>query len=325
MDLRPDPLQAQLRRALRAALGAVPPAPGTTGAPADPQAPRAVLRELGTAGWELPAAAGGLGLGLAAGVTVCTELGRAGCADAYRGGALLADAGRPELAGTAVAVADPTGRVRRDGDTLTGTLPVDAPADLVVVPLAGTLVLVGGDLPAGPGWPPVLRADRAPIVATLPAALDRARVRHAGYLLGLAAAMLDGAVGYAGRRRQFGTRLRDFQAVSGPLARSAVALRAGTVGVHRATRLVEDGHPEAAPAEALAAAAETVAAVARASLQVCGVRGMTAELPLQRWYRLAGAEAVRFGRPGRLWQEAGAHRLATYGRVAAGRTLTPTA
>jgi len=45
-------------------------------------------------------------------------------------------------------------------------------------------------------------------------------------------------------------------------------------------------------------------------VQVCGVRGMTSHLPVQRYYLLGRREASRLGRPGQLWREAGWERLA---------------
>ena len=63
-------------------------------------------------------------------------------------------------------------------------------------------------------------------------------------------------------------------------------------------------------AEALAASAEALTGVARVTMQACGVRAMTPELPLHRYYRLTAAETTRYGPPAALWRLAGAARLA---------------
>jgi alkylation response protein AidB-like acyl-CoA dehydrogenase len=363
MDLRPDPLQAQLRRALRAGLDGVATRPGVSAAPVDdgPASPAAqVLAELSASLYELPVACGGMELGLMAGLTVSEELGRAACGNPYRAPALAADAalatGRADvldrlLAGTTVSAAGldtlPTGDgVRAEtadggGWTLTGTLAADAAdADLLAVACrpggqAG-LALIPSGAPgrkAVGGWPylvelaevSVTPADLLPgltgpaqsLASSAP--LAKARVRQAAYLHGLASAMLEAAVGYTGKRRQFGSRLRDLQAVSFPLARAAVALRAGRLGIYHAAWLIDSAQADAgdAPAEALAASAEALTATAKVTMQACGVRAMTPELPLHRHYRLAAAESARYGHPAALWQEAGAARLTKLIRPAA--------
>jgi alkylation response protein AidB-like acyl-CoA dehydrogenase len=390
MDLRPDPLQAQLRRALRAGLDGATARPGVSGAPVDdgPASPAAqVLAELGAALFELPSDAGGMELGLMAGVTVSEELGRAACGNPYRARALAADAalasGRADvldrlLAGVTVGAAGldalPTGggvtirpsgggvpaRATGGGWELTGTVIADAAdADLLAVACCPegepALALVPGGAPgrkAVGGWPFLIEltdvtvtpgdllsalastalADPTPVPAAAPVGtgltttqasqgltatpLARARVRQAAYLHGLATGMLEAAVGYSGKRSQFGTRLREFQAVSFPLARAVVALRAARLGLYHAAWLLESPQagpvPGDPPAEALAASAEALTGVARVAMQACGVRAMTPELPLHRYYRIAVAEATRYGHPAALWRLAGAARLAGY-------------
>ncbi len=356
MDLSPDPLQAQLRRALRAGLAGVADRPAVRGTPVrdGPDSPaRELLGELGIPLYELPVTAGGLDLGLAAGVTVSEELGRAACGNPYRAVALAADAaiasGRTDvlerlLAGATVAAAGlealPAGSAvqarRSDGGwELSGTVTADAAgADLVAVLAqvrgAPTLAM----LPAGSAgikwhsgqWPhvieltdvPVGRSDLLRRVETPGGGpLARARVRQAAYLLGLADGMHDAAVKYTGTRRQFAGPLRDLQAVSFPLARAVVALRVTRMLVYRAVWFAETGRAAStAPAEALATAAETLTDIARLTMQACGGRSMTTALPLHRYYRLAAAEPVRYGRPGALWRLVGAFALAGCGAEA---------
>ncbi|WP_254552475.1 acyl-CoA dehydrogenase family protein [Kitasatospora sp. MMS16-BH015] len=386
MDLLPDPLFTELRTTLRKALAGLAPLPDLHGAPvADgAQGPtRPVLDTLSAAEFERPASAGGLGLGLTAGALVSEELGRAACGNSYRAGALAASLGVP---GGAVAPAGTGGGLLAapvaEGWELTGAATAEeAGADrfLVLVRAADGEFFAevergaAGVTVADGCWPPVLRLDRTPVAALLPAGasggapaelsggvpagssagasagvfgaasvagggvhgvsggaaapsggavfagldesavgpLARARVRQAAYLLGIAAGAHREAVEYAGHRRQFGTRLRDLPAVSFPLARGLVSLRATRAAVYRAAWLV-DAEPAAAgtaPAEALATAAETAREVVRGAMQTCGVRAMTTELGLHRYYRLTAAESVRYGDPAALWREVGAARL----------------
>ncbi|MET9956205.1 acyl-CoA dehydrogenase family protein [Streptomyces sp. NPDC006339] len=371
MDLTPDPLLVELRKALRTSLARVPVRPEVNGAPVTDGAhgpTRAVLDELEAADFERSASAGGLGLGLTAGVLVSEELGRAACGNSYRGDALAADVGAPAGAAAAGFEALPVGggvtAAPRPGGgwELTGAATVDDAAGagslLVATRLDDAPVLVA--VPAGapgvglePGCrPPVVRFEATPVTAAdVVARLDdspggplaRARLRQAAYLLGIADGAHDIAVGYAGVRRQFDTRLRDLPAVAFPLARAMVALRATRAVVYRGAWLIDaaeetgsgsgpvsgarsgsgsgsepgagfgsvPGQDEAgtAPVVALAMAAETARDVVRSSMQVCGVRAMTTELGLHRYFRLTAAETGRYGEPAALWRLAGAARL----------------
>ena len=337
MDLTPDPLVVQLRKALRTALAGVPVRPGVHGAPVADGASgptRAVLDQLGAADFERPASAGGFDLGLTAGVLVSEELGHAACGNSYRADAMAADVGCPAGTATAGLEALPVGSgvtaaPRAGGWALTGTAMVDDPGLgplLVATRTDGRPVLVAVP-PGAPGrsvetgcWPPVVRFEATPVTAadvvgelddSLTGPLARARLRQAAYLLGIADGAHRIAVRYAGDRRQFDTRLRDLPAVAFPLARAMVALRATRAAVYRGAWLVDSGHDRAgtAPVVALAMAAETARDVVRLCMQSCGVRAMTAELGLHRYFRLAAAEAGRYGEPAALWRLAGAARL----------------
>ena len=337
MDLTPDPLIIQLRRALRTALAGVPVWSEVHGAPVDDGASgpaRTVLDQLGAADFERSASVGGLDLGLTAGVLVSEELGRAACGNPYRADAMAADLGCPAGAALAGFEALPvsngvTATPRAGGWELTGTATVDdsglGPL-LVATRTGGDPVLVA--VPRGaPGrsvetrcWPPVVRFEATPVTGadvvgglddSLTGPLARARLRQAAYLLGIADGAHQIAVRYAGVRRQFDTRLRDLPAVAFPLARAMVALRATRAAVYRGAWLVDSGHDQtgAAPVVALAMAAEAARDVVRLCMQSCGVRAMTAELGLHRYFRLAAAESSRYGQPAALWRLAGAARL----------------
>jgi alkylation response protein AidB-like acyl-CoA dehydrogenase len=293
-----------------------------------------VLDQLGAADFERPASAGGLDLGLTAGVLVSEELGRAACGNPFRGNAMAADVGCPAGAALAGLETLPVGngvtaKPRAGGWELTGTATVDDPGPgplLVATRTGGGPVLVA--VPRGaPGrsvetrcWPPVVRFEATPVTETdvvaelddsLTGPLARARLRHAAYLLGIADGAHRIAVRYAGVRRQFDTRLRDLPAVAFPLARAVVALRASRALVYRGAWLIDSRHDHAgtAPVVALAMAAETARDVVRLCMQSCGVRAMTAELGLHRYFRLAAAESSRYGDPAALWRLAGAARL----------------
>ncbi|MGH4033416.1 acyl-CoA dehydrogenase family protein [Actinomycetota bacterium Odt1-20B] len=337
MDLTPDPLVAQLRKALRTGLDGVPARTGVHGTPVDDGAfgpARTVLDDLGAADFERPADAGGLGLGLPAGVLVSEELGRAACGNAYRADALAADVGGPAGAALAGLEALPVGggvtAARRAGGwELTGTATVDdaEPGPLLVAASADgepVLFAVARDAPGrtveSACWPPAVRFEATPVTgADVVCALDgsptgplaRARVRQAAYLLGIASGAHRRAVRYAGFRRQFGTRLRELPAVSFQLARAEVALRATRAAVYQGAWLIDSAPDEVgtAPLVALASAAENTRDVVRMCMQSCGVRAMTAELGLHRYVRLAAAEATRYGDPAALWREVGAARL----------------
>ncbi|MBN1171172.1 MAG: hypothetical protein JXA67_03280 [Micromonosporaceae bacterium] len=337
MDLTPDPLIDELRTVLRAALARVPVRFEVHGAPVTDGASgpaRAMLDQLGAADFERPCSAGGLDLGLTAGVLVSEELGRAACGNPYRADAMAADVGFPTGAALAGLEALPIGTgviatPRAGGWELTGAVTVDdsEPRTLLVAVRAGghpTLVAVP---PGAPGrsletgcWPPVVQLASTPIAETdVVARLDdsptgplaRARLRQAAYLLGIA----DGAtlitVRHTGVRRQFDTTLRDLQAVSFSLARALVALRATRALVYRGAWLVDAGHDQVgtAPVVTLAMAAETARDVVRVCMQNCGAWSMTAELGLHRYFRLAAAESNRYGEPAALWRLAGAARL----------------
>jgi alkylation response protein AidB-like acyl-CoA dehydrogenase len=224
-----------------------------------------------------------------------------------------------------------TAAPRAGGWELNGAATVDdvnAGTLLVAARTGGRAVLVtvpreAAGAGAGSGcWPPVVRFRGTPVpTADLVGPLDdsptgalaRARLRQAGYLLGIADGAHQAAVRYTGFRQQFGSRLRDLPAVSFPLAQALVALRATRAAVYRGAWSV-DSEPDAvgtAPVIALAMAAETAREVVRLSMQSCGVRAMTAELGLHRYFRLAAAESARYGDPAVLWRTVGAERIRT--------------
>lgn|GEM_PF-166500 len=322
-----DEVRLELRRALRNALAAVPaerdvhtqPADHGAGAPAWPALLRLEAPKLER---------GGFDLGLGASVLVCEELGRLGHGNPYAGVALSVHAltadGRDDplldalLEGRIVAA--PAGFERLGSERLARQV-VAAAADvaLYAVPAGPTLALVerrqlqeeprlGRDGNALLSLDGITAAVSCPLTSDV---LGAARVRQAGYLLGLAEGAHAEATWHASRRQQFGQPLQAFQSIAFRLADAYVRLEALRLLVYAAAGRLDDGEPEAAEAggEAVALAAETALAVTRLAIQVCGARGLTDQTSLHRLYRLARVEATRFGPPDLLWAELGARRL----------------
>ncbi|MGW1976877.1 acyl-CoA dehydrogenase family protein [Streptomyces sp. NPDC001889] len=296
----------------------------------------------------LPHPVDGLDLGLAAEAIVARELGRAleplprlrdavlashvlaRCADA-RSAALLTDvvAGARRV-GCAGPLEPDTSVTVDSRDRVRGTSPRVAAAawDLVLVRATRSgedvLVLVEPDgegveaepAAAGEHGGVRLRCGAAPGLV-LPAGPDLGRlraaerVRQAAFLLGVADAAVEAGRRHANRRRQFERRLIDFQTVGHRLA----ALTGEADGLalllfEAAWRLDSGAAPGPYPAQVLAASAELALGAARLAIQLHGARGMLAHDHPARAYRLAGAEAVRYGTPARLWREVAAARLA---------------
>ncbi|MFK4066960.1 acyl-CoA dehydrogenase family protein [Streptomyces sp. NPDC029674] len=355
-----DTLTRHLRQALRtrftsvtAALGSGAEAVHGTPARDGASCPSwSALADIGAPGFEVPAEAGGLGLGLPGSLVVCEELGRAALSGPYRATALTADAVR--------LCADDSAHEKVLQGLNTGELTVCADsfgaADPLVAPAAEggwTVPLRSADAPpdtthrllflaAEDGLAPVLiptdEATSGLIDVFVPHSralgrlspeqwtelVARARIRQAAYLLGMAGGAHAAARAYALRREQFGSVLHDFQGVSFALARAAARVETVRLAVLRAGELADAGRPaERAAVDALALAAETVADVTATAVHVCGVRGLTAELPVQRHYRLARTEAVRMGAPAGLFREAGRLRLS--GRADLELLTAPTA
>ncbi|MGC5033780.1 acyl-CoA dehydrogenase family protein [Micromonospora sp. DT229] len=347
MDLTPDPLVDRLARAVRARLT------GATGSDAVD-----ALRELGAWTFEAPIAADGLDLGLTCGLIVCTELGQRALPEVYGPAALLIDAlaaaGRAEeakpwaLDGEAPVVAGldrwpdrprVQARPTTAGWQLTGDLPatglvpttgtsgpttMDADACLPVdVDGAPGLAVVAADVWAAAlrGGAPLNQTPAVDVVTgfDLTALVTRARIRQAGYLVGLADGALAAAAQHAARRVQFGKPILEHQAVAFPLARAAVAIRATRVLAARAAWLVDTGHTAGsgsagdparlAATQALALAAETALSTIRQAIQTHGARGLSLDTPVHAYHLAVRQAATRLGAPSVLWREAGALRL----------------
>jgi alkylation response protein AidB-like acyl-CoA dehydrogenase len=207
----------------------------------------------------------------------------------------------------------PAGRPDGDGWLLAADLLPPRPerADALLVRFAtpaGELVALA---PLGPAGADV-RVSPAAVLArgALPAAtLERAWLRQAAHLVGVAAAAIDLAIGRAGERRQFGRPLAAYQAVSFPLAALSARVDAARLLAEHTAWLQDTGaSPRCAAAGALGTAAELALDAVRQAVHTHGAAGLVRDSPIDRLHRYAWTEAIRWGPPQLLWQQAGAAR-----------------
>ncbi|MFP5219362.1 MAG: acyl-CoA dehydrogenase family protein [Actinomycetes bacterium] len=120
------------------------------------------------------------------------------------------------------------------------------------------------------------------------AALDGGRLGIAACAVGVAQAALDLAVDYAKERRQFGSRIADFQGLSFLLADMATHVEAARALYLAAARRRDAGQPYG-PQAAMAKLFGTDAAmrVATDAIQVLGGAGYVEDFPAERYFREA--------------------------------------
>jgi alkylation response protein AidB-like acyl-CoA dehydrogenase len=128
-------------------------------------------------------------------------------------------------------------------------------------------------------------------------AADAAALATAAQLVGLGRRLLDTAVAYAGRRRQFGAVIGSFQAVKHQLADVAIALEFAAPVVYRAAYALAHRTPAASRevSAAKVAAGEAAHRAARTALQVHGAVGYTGELDLHLWLTRVWALRTAWG------------------------------
>jgi hypothetical protein len=122
------------------------------------------------------------------------------------------------------------------------------------------------------------------------AALDAGRLGIAACATGVAQAALDTAVSWARERRQFGSRIIDFQGISFLLADMATAVAAARALYLAAARRKDAGRPygpQAAMAKLLAS--DTAMRVTTDAVQVLGGYGYVEDFPAERLMREAKA------------------------------------
>jgi alkylation response protein AidB-like acyl-CoA dehydrogenase len=119
------------------------------------------------------------------------------------------------------------------------------------------------------------------------AGLDGGRLNIAACSLGGAQFCLDRTIAYLKERRQFGTRLADFQALQFRIADYATALDAARLLLHRAAVAVGEGEPGATrlAAEAKRLATDTGFEVVNGCLQLHGGYGYLRDHPIERILR----------------------------------------
>ena len=117
--------------------------------------------------------------------------------------------------------------------------------------------------------------------------LDGGRLNIAACSLGGAQFCLDRTVAYMKERRQFGTRLADFQALGFRIADYATELEAARLMLHRAASALDLGAPDASRRAAMAKrlATDTGFEVVNGCLQLHGGYGYLRDLPIERVLR----------------------------------------
>lgn len=135
--------------------------------------------------------------------------------------------------------------------------------------------------------------------------LATARIRQAGYLVGMSQAALDLAVTYAKSRRQFGQPIGRFQWVAFRLSALTATIEAARTLARDAARDADRGvDPRFVAAQCLATAAKVAREVTTYALQVHGASGLREDNDAQLYFRRAAIEALWWGSPTQLRAEA---------------------
>jgi len=118
-------------------------------------------------------------------------------------------------------------------------------------------------------------------------ALDRSRPLVGAQALGIARGALELAAHYVRDRKQFGSRLADFQGLQFMLADMATQVDAAELLVYRACSLLDAGLPGTASASSMAKlfASDTAMRVTTDCVQLLGGVGYTKDLPAERFLR----------------------------------------
>ncbi|KAJ2219201.1 hypothetical protein IW143_002786 [Coemansia sp. RSA 520] len=116
--------------------------------------------------------------------------------------------------------------------------------------------------------------------------LNEGRVGIAAQMVGLAQGAFDCAMPYLFQRKQFGSRIGDFQAMQHQYAQIAVDIEAARLLTYNAARLKEEQKPFAKQAAMAKLYASQVAERASSrAVEWMGGLGFTRELPLEKFYR----------------------------------------
>ena len=116
--------------------------------------------------------------------------------------------------------------------------------------------------------------------------LNEGRIGIGAQMIGVARGALEHAIAYTRERKQFGTRIADFQGVQFQIAQAATDLEAARLMVYNAARLKDAGKPflrEAAMAKLFSS--QVAEKVTSLSVQLYGGNGYTKEYPVEKYYR----------------------------------------
>jgi alkylation response protein AidB-like acyl-CoA dehydrogenase len=116
--------------------------------------------------------------------------------------------------------------------------------------------------------------------------LNEGRIGIGAQMIGVARGALEATIEYVKERRQFSTRLADFQAIQFQLAQAATELEAARLLVYNAARLKDSAQPftrEAAMAKLFAS--QVCERVTSLCVELHGGYGYTKDYPVEKFYR----------------------------------------
>jgi alkylation response protein AidB-like acyl-CoA dehydrogenase len=116
--------------------------------------------------------------------------------------------------------------------------------------------------------------------------LNEGRIGIGAQMLGIARGALETTIEYVKERKQFGTRLADFQAIQFQLAQAVTELEAARLLVYNAARLKDSRQPftrEAAAAKLFAS--QVCERVTSLCVELHGGYGYTKDYPVEKFYR----------------------------------------
>ena len=116
--------------------------------------------------------------------------------------------------------------------------------------------------------------------------LNEGRIGIGAQMIGVARGALEATLEYVKERKQFGTRLADFQGIQFQLAQAATELEAARLLVYNAARLKDSGQPftrEAAMAKLFAS--QVCERVTSLCVELHGGYGYTKDYPVEKFYR----------------------------------------
>lgn len=124
--------------------------------------------------------------------------------------------------------------------------------------------------------------------------LNQTRLSAAAGAVGVAQALLDAAVDYCGKRKQFGKPIADFQMNQDLIARMSTEVEAARLLVYRAAWAKDQGNLNNGldVAQAKYFAAETASRCAHFAMRILGAYGYSEEYPVARFYRDAPTYAI---------------------------------